>query len=362
MAGIYISWPFCAQKCTFCNFASGVQPRDLEPKYLAALLTEIRSHSWQFEPNTVYLGGGTPGSMELEALQEVMGSLPGKPWREATMEAAPGLFTPDTASSWVEAGINRVSLGVQSFVRSELMRTGRRHDAETVIRDVATLRSRGIENINIDLISGLPGQTASGWRESLEAVAKLQVPHVSVYMLEVDDDSRLGSEILLGGKRYGAFDVPDDNRIADFYETAVAFLEGEGIPRYEISNFARPGFESLHNLKYWKREPYIGFGSDAHSFDGNLRWQNTEQAVDYAALLGNAREEATQAIPEEEKFFVGLRLDEGVETDRADWVRHGVAIERCLSTGMLQQDGERLRLTSRGVMVSNEVFEEFLIA
>ena len=181
-------------------------------------------------------------------------------------------------------------------------------------------------------------------------------------MLEVDDDSRLGSEILLGGKRYGAFDVPDDNRIADFYETAVEFLKTEGIPRYEISNFARPGFESLHNLKYWKREPYIGFGSDAHSFDGKLRWQNTEQAVDYAAHDGIAREETSRAIPEEEKFFVGLRLDEGVETDAADWAMHGVAIERCLATGMLEQNGDRLRLTPRGVMVSNEVFEEFLIA
>ena len=149
-------------------------------------------------------------------------------------------------------------------------------------------------------------------------------------MLEVDDDSRLGSEILLGGKRYGATDVPSDDRIADFYETAVDHLSAHGIQRYEISNFARPGAESIHNLKYWRREPYIGFGADAHSFDGATRWQNVESAQEYVARLERGdcpRCEESSPDPVEEKFFVGLRLSEGVHADEADWQRFGPAFE-----------------------------------
>ncbi len=332
---------------------------------MRALLGEIRAHSWEWQPETVYLGGGTPGSLDGAALREMLDSLPGRPWREATMEAAPGLFDGERIAGWLAAGINRVSLGVQSFDPRELARTGRKHTAEIVERDIGALRRAGISNINVDLIAGLPGQNAASWRHSLEAVAALGVPHVSVYMLEVDEDSRLGSEILLGGKRYGATDVPDDAETAAFYEEAVDFFAARGIARYEISNFAAPGFASLHNLKYWHREPYIGFGSDAHSFDGTVRWQNVEAAVDYAARWERGevvREETTPADPAEEKFFVGLRLTEGILPDADDWRRHGAAIERFLSTGLLERTGERLRLTRRGIMVSNDVFQEFLTA
>src|SRR5438067_6210321 len=266
VAGIYISWPFCAQKCTYCNFASGVLPRELEVRYADALLREIAVHNWAWTPDTLFIGGGTPSAMETEYLERLLAALPGAPWREATIEAAPGTLTAERVDAWRRAGINRVSLGVQSFIKSELARTGRKHDAAVVERDVALLRSNGIENINIDLIAGLPGQTEESWAESLSALLRLAPPHVSVYMLEVDDDSRLGAEILLGGKRYGALDVPSEDRIAGFYETAVDLLESHGIHRYEISNFARAGAESIHNLKYWKRQPYIGFGADAHSF------------------------------------------------------------------------------------------------
>src|ERR1035438_1000084 len=220
VAGIYISWPFCAQKCTYCNFASGVLPRELESRYLAALLKEISSHPWQWTPDTVYLGGGTPSGMEADHLLRLLNALPGR-WLEATIEAAPGSLTSERIDAWLRAGINRVSLGVQSFIRQELARTGRKHTREIVPQEVALLRAHGIHNINIDLIAGLPGQTESSWAESLAAAISLDPPHVSVYMLEVDDDSRLGAEILLGGKRYGATDVPSDDCIADFYETAV---------------------------------------------------------------------------------------------------------------------------------------------
>jgi oxygen-independent coproporphyrinogen-3 oxidase len=182
-------------------------------------------------------------------------------------------------------------------------------------------------------------------------------------MLEVDDDSRLGAEILLGGKRYGAADVPSEDRIADFYESAVERLGAHGIHRYEISNFARRGAESIHNLKYWRREPYIGFGADAHSFDGARRWQNVESAQEYVARSeGGESPRCEESAPDagEEKFFVGLRLAEGVHADDADWRRFGHAFERFLSTGILERANGNLRLTPRGVMVSNEVFQEFI--
>jgi oxygen-independent coproporphyrinogen-3 oxidase len=184
-------------------------------------------------------------------------------------------------------------------------------------------------------------------------------------MLEIDEDSRLGSEIILGGKRYGAFDVPGDDRIAGFYETAVDELARQGILRYEISNFARPGSESLHNLKYWHREPYLGFGSDAHSFDGVTRRQNVETALEYVEKSKNGesvRAKSTRPDPMEEKFFVGLRLAEGVRPDASDWRRYGLALERHLATGMMESNGGRLRLTNRGIMVSNEIFQDFLAA
>jgi oxygen-independent coproporphyrinogen-3 oxidase len=337
-----------------------VQPKELEARYFEALRAEFGAHEWRGTPDTLYMGGGTPSAIDPAGIVRLLETLPGRPWREATMEAAPGSLTPEKVDAWKRAGINRVSLGVQSFVKSELARTGRRHDAATVERDVALLRSRGIANINLDLIAGLPGQTDASWQESLDAVLRIEVPHVSVYMLEVDDDSRLGAEILLGGKRYGAVDVPSDDRIASFYELAVETLERHGIRRYEISNFARPGAESVHNLKYWRREPYIGFGADAHSFDGTTRWQNAETALEYVECGPSVRAGETGADPVEEKFFVGLRLSEGVIPDASDWRRFGPVFERFLSAGVMEQRGPRLRLTPRGIMVSNEIFQEFI--
>jgi oxygen-independent coproporphyrinogen-3 oxidase len=303
-------------------------------------------------------------------LEKILRELPGappprNPWKEATMEAAPGSLVEGNLAVWRALGINRVSLGVQSFINKELARTGRRHTAETVRRDVALLRASGMDNINIDLIAGLPGQTDASWRDSIAATIDLGAPHVSVYMLEVDQDSRLGIEILSGGTRYGAADVPSDDAIAAFYEYAVDELARNGIQRYEISNFARTAFESAHNLKYWRREPYIGFGSDAHSFVGSTRWQNCETARDYVKRFESAqsfRSETTEANAVEEKFFVGLRLTEGVAPDSADWQRFGPVFERFLSTGMVERQGDRLRLTPRGIMVSNEIFQEFIAA
>ncbi len=360
MAGVYLSYPFCAQKCTYCNFASGVFPRDLEARYRDALLAEIRAHHWEWCPETVYLGGGTPGNLPLDALRTVLDAIPGRPWIEATIEAAPGSITPEIARGWAMCGINRVSLGVQSLVELELRRTGRRHDAATVAGEVAILRDAGIDNFNIDLIAGLSGQTEASWNESLDWIERLSPPHVSVYMLEVDEDSRLGKEKLLGGVRYGAAETPDDDLIASLYETAVDRLERQGILRYEISNFARPGRESRHNLKYWRLEPYAGFGADAHSFDGRLRSQNPEDVEEYCRT-GAGRRPPVEALSDEH-LFVGLRLMEGVQPTPVEWQRHAAGIRRFVEAGLLASDGRTLRLTPRGVLLSNEVFQEFLVS
>jgi len=353
VAGVYISYPFCAQKCTYCNFASGVFPRELEDRYLGVLLSELRSTKWPWTPETVYLGGGTPSQMPPGALASILTAIPGREWTEATMEAAPGGLTLEKIAAWRDTGINRLSLGVQSFVQKELARTGRRHTAEIVEHEITLLRAAGIESISVDLIAGLPGQTAATWSESLDWIQRLGVPHVSVYMLEVDEDSRLGRELLVLGSRYGAGDVPGEDAIADFYETAVERLAGLGLERYEISNFAQPGFESRHNLKYWKREPYLGFGADAHSFDGTLRWQNPEAAADYVAEP--AALERVPAEPVSESFFLGLRLREGVEGNAFPDV-----IEKFVHDGLLERTAGRVRLTPRGVLLSNEVFAEFV--
>lgn len=359
MAGVYLSYPFCAQKCTYCNFASGVFPRDLEARYLEALQAELSVVRWPWTPQTVYLGGGTPSRMAAEALAAILDHVPGRSWLEATMEAAPGGITPALAHAWRAAGINRVSLGVQSFDSRELARTGRKHDAQTVAAEIAILRSAGLDNFNLDLIAGLPCQTLQSWTASLDWIERLNPPHVSVYMLEVDEGSRLGAEVLAFGKRYGATDVPTDDTIAEFYELAVERLAAMGIRRYEISNFARPGFESRHNLKYWRREPYLGFGADAHSFDGKTRWQNAETAREYVERFANRLSPIVERAQADsaEAFFLGLRLDSGVE---ADWSPYSNAVEKLAREGLLQAQGRHLRLTPRGVLLSNEVFAEFI--
>lgn len=361
MAGVYISWPFCAQKCTYCNFASGVFPRELEETYARKLAAEMAAAEWPWTPDTVYLGGGTPSQMETATLAGLLALIPGRPWTEATMESAPGTFDAARIAGWREAGINRVSLGVQSFVDAELRRTGRKHTAQMVADDVRNLRAGGIDDFNIDLIAGLAGQTPASWEESLDRTLALTPPHVSVYMLEVDEDSRLGLEILNNGGRYGARDIPDDEAIAAMYERAVERLAEAGIARYEISNFARPGRESRHNLKYWRLEPYLGFGADAHSFAGGERWQNVELAQDYV-IAPTVRAERSAANPAEERFFVGLRLSEGVTPTASEWDAHREVIERFLEAGLLERDATHLRLTPRGILFSNEVFQEFLAA
>jgi oxygen-independent coproporphyrinogen-3 oxidase len=363
MPGIYISYPFCEQKCSFCNFASAVSPVETRVLYHRTLIQELKSHHWDWPPETVYLGGGTPSLMPFETLAALVNEIPRSNLGEFTLECAPGTLKRDTVEQWKRCGINRVSLGVQSFVEAELRQTGRRHTAETVEKDVETLRGAGIHNINIDLIGGLPHQTSESWERSLDWIQRLDPPHVSVYVFEIDEDSRLGNEVLLGGIRYGANDVPEEHLTADLYERAVERLTALGLNRYEISNFAIAGHESRHNLKYWRLEPYIGFGLDAHSFNERERWSNPDTLSAYFEQQNHAnpeRQEVTITDASEEHFFVGLRLMHGITPTPEEWSRFAEPIQKWTQAGMLERCGQRLRLAECGILLSNEIFQEFL--
>src|SRR5579871_5020508 len=267
-AGVYISVPFCRTKCSYCNFASDVFSRAVFQRYVERVCEDLHrapqlaaGMSGRFEPqiDSLYLGGGTPTILDSAHLEQLFVSVVQVffllPETEVTVECAPGTLQPEMVQALRRCGANRVSLGVQSFVDRETAAVGRLHKREMVLEEIKRLRAAGISNVNVDLIAGLPHQTAESWRESVELVIASGVPHVSVYMLEVDEDSRLGRELIAGGTRYHAHFVPQEDLTADLYEMACGWLNAAGVAQYEISNFARAGFQSRHNLKYWTRQP-----------------------------------------------------------------------------------------------------------
>ena len=362
MLGVYLSFPFCRQKCTYCNFASGVFSDELRRQYAPSLAREIRAAHLS-AADTLYLGGGTPSLMTAEEWEVVGEALGRRAWDEATLETSPGDVTPERANLWARWGIDRVSLGVQSFDPAVAAAAGRKHTPELVRQEIAVLRDAGIRRVNVDLIAGLARQTEDNWRGSLDWVEKLGVEHASVYMLEVDDESRLGEELRQGGRRYGAQSVPSEEQITAFYLEAIERLASMGIQRYEISNFARPGAESRHNLKYWTWQPYRGFGADAHSFDGARRWANVRTAAEYVATE-NPRideEELDEQRRLQDFLLTGLRRTEGVSVSAAQMQVLEAAARDLIARGWLERPApDRLRLTADGVLFSNEVFHELL--
>jgi oxygen-independent coproporphyrinogen-3 oxidase len=288
---------------------------------------------------------------------------------EVTLEADPETVDGVKAAAWVAAGINRVSFGVQSFSDKELLAAGRMHRRADIYRAAGILREAGIRNIGFDLIAGLPFQTRDSWRESLVELGKLEPEHVSVYLLEVDEGSRLGLEILQSGTRYSAGAVPTEDSMAEFYETACAFLAERGYHHYEISNWARPGLESRHNLKYWRREAYLGFGAGAHSFSGRQRWANAHDAAEYveAITAGRLPAEQVEAVTREsaleEELFLGLRQLDGIDVRRIEreyGVGLGTRFEGLHAAGLLERDGDVVRLAPAKLSISNEVFVELM--
>jgi putative oxygen-independent coproporphyrinogen III oxidase len=385
--GLYLSVPFCRTKCTYCNFASDVFSRAVFERYLDRVCADIHTTPesagqmgarLERDADSVYLGGGTPTILDSHQLERLFVTVRQNfrllPETEITVECAPGTLTPAVVETLLRCGVNRVSLGVQSFVDREAASVGRLHKRETVLDEIVRLRRAGISNINVDLIAGLPYQTAESWKESLESVIALGVPHVSVYMLEVDEDSRLGRELIAGGTKYHAHFVPDEELTAEMYERACEQLNGAGLTQYEISNFARGGFESRHNLKYWTRQPYLGFGVDAHSMllAANEAWEAVRFATAdsleaYVAGASLQRTSVSRQAAIEETFFLGLRLAQGVDLERVrSEFGTGVvtALEAVLvelaSSGLIDWEGDWVRLTARGRLLSNEVFERFL--
>jgi len=382
--GVYISVPFCRSKCSYCNFASGVFARELVAGYVERVCTDIQRARQTAssmggvldrKTDSAYFGGGTPTTLMPEQIERIFGALRQEfeiaPEAEITVECAPGSLTPEMLAALVRAGVNRVSLGVQSFVDAEARAVGRLHARAVALDDIARLRAAGIANINIDLIAGLPHQTEASWQTSLDETIATGVPHVSVYMLEVDEESRLGRELIAGGTRYHAHFVPDEDAVADFYEQACATLNGAGIAQYEISNFARAGAESRHNLKYWTRQPYIGFGLDAHSMlegpNGTVRFSTADSLEAFMAGAPLNRTSVSSRDALEETFFLGLRLTRGVDLKvvSADFgidaeAEFGNSLRELQSAGMLQRKGDIVRLTPPGRLLSNEVFQRFL--
>jgi oxygen-independent coproporphyrinogen-3 oxidase len=385
--GLYISVPFCQTKCSYCNFASDVFSKGAYENYVARVLADIgdaRGVASELgcildeSVDSIYLGGGTPSILDPAQLVRIFDALRGyfkiAPNAEVTVECAPGTLTSGLIETLLQCGVNRVSLGVQSFVDQEAASVGRLHRRVTVLEEIGRLRTAGLANINVDLIAGLPHQTAESWTFSVTETIAAGVPHVSVYMLEVDEDSRLGRELIAGGTRYHAHFVPDDEATADFYVEACEKLEAGGIAQYEISNFARKGSESRHNLKYWTRQPYFGFGVDAHSMlesSGHDHRAVRFSTPDSLDAYMNCAPHLVTAVAEyaalEERFFLGLRLNRGVNVESlraefGDELLEGcaAAIEEGIHEGLLTRQDSTVRLTAQGRLLSNDVFVKFL--
>ena len=405
--GIYISVPFCKTKCSYCNFASGVFSKQVFKRYVDRVVEDITC--WSLAPtsssqadasprsicfsetrselavadevDSIYLGGGTPTLLEPEQLKRLFAAV-GDTFTvakqaEVTVECAPGTLSSEVIDTLLRCGVNRVSLGVQSFMDKEASSVARVHTRAVTLEEIARLRSAGIENISIDLIAGLPHQTRESWEDSLLQLVDTGVPHASVYMLEVDEDSRLGRELIAGGTKYHAHFVPDEDLTAELYERACEHLNSAGIKQYEISNFARPEYESIHNLKYWTRKPYLGFGVDAHSMlparpGGELesvRFSTSDNLEQYVAGAPLTRITVEQNAAIEEAFFLGLRLTRGVDLEQLT-ERYGTAAAVAFREEFADLAGSELveveegwiRLTARGRLLSNEVFSRLISA
>ena len=387
MLGLYLAVPFCRSKCTYCNFASGVFSSSYHERYIFRIekdLSSIRQRARKWGAHlsqavdSIYLGGGTPSLLSPALIRRLFTAVRREfavlPTAEITVECAPGQLDAEVLSALLECGATRVSFGVQSFVDSEARAIGRLHNRAVALEDIRRVHAAGIGDVSVDLIAGLPGQTMASWYESLNVLADSGVDHASVYMLEVDDASRLGRELLVNGGRYRAKQVPSDDAIADLYTEAIGFLAGQGLAQYEISNFARPDCESRHNLKYWRREPYLGFGLDAHSMvrshsGSAMRFGTTENLDKYLEDPGWERPRQLDREEEmEEAWFLGLRLNEGVSLAALRQEFSASAVRGFLSTiAELEEEnlviftsGDQVALTARGRLLSNEVFERFL--
>jgi oxygen-independent coproporphyrinogen-3 oxidase len=373
-AGVYIHIPFCKSRCSYCDFATDIY-RDAAwvERYVAVLCSEIDA----FTPpeggaqsiDTIYFGGGTPSLLLPGEIKSILNKIDLKfeisNFKEITMEMNPATATPAKLAAYRSLGVNRASFGVQTFNDRALKLLARGHDAEDARVTFKMLRDAGFDNISFDLIAGLPGQTLEDWSANLDQAIAMQPEHLSLYLLEIHESTPLAEQV-----RTGRQPRPDDEVSAEMYELMPDRLAAAGYEQYEISNFAKPGFESRHNSKYWSLDPVFGFGVSAHSFDGRRRYANERDTAKYVDMIeqtGSAEVMREDIDLASEYVFLGLRLESGI--DLADYrqrfgrdliASYRADIERLTDAGLIRHTDGRLRLSPKGKLFSNEVFAAFV--
>jgi oxygen-independent coproporphyrinogen-3 oxidase len=375
-AGIYIHIPFCRSRCSYCDFATGLHESALAERYVASVAGEIASWREVALPeavDTIYFGGGTPSLLSPAQLKKLLNSVrmhfEVSPNAEVTMEMNPGTVTEESLAAFRELGINRASFGAQTFDDHELARLGRSHTVADTRQTFSLLREAGFDNVSFDLIAGLPGQTLEQWERNLGAAFALRPEHLSFYLLEVHEGTPLATHI-----KTGLQPTPDEDLAAEMYRVMLERAGEAGYVHYEISNLCLPGFESRHNTKYWTGAPYYGFGCSAHSFDGeSRRWANERDLAKYVAMVERNTSplvedrRLTEADRRAEAVFLGMRMMAGVRTGEFKELfgvdlraAHADDLENFQQAGLIEFDGDLLRLTRAGALLSNEVFAAFV--
>jgi oxygen-independent coproporphyrinogen-3 oxidase len=375
--GIYVHIPFCISKCGYCSFVSRPWDESLADRYWRAVVCEMNDFAaartrLADNVDSFFFGGGTPSVLPAEQIASIMEAarriFAVSPRCEFSLEANPGTLAKEKLLIYRAIGVNRISLGVQSFADAELAAIGRIHGVAQIIESFALLRECGFDNVSLDLILGLPGQTERQWMANLERAVALRPNHLSVYMLELDPKLPLYRAMQSGKCR-----IPDEDAVADWYLQTLDFLQSHGYAQYEISNFALPGCECRHNLKYWLRKPVLAFGVAGHSHDGTARYANVASLETYLSRLEDGRSpvewrESLGADREfEETLFLGLRLRCGLDWDavrkrhRSDRIAScEAALQEMVAVGLVEWCDSRVRLTRRGMLLSNEVFQQFV--
>lgn len=381
MLGVYLHIPFCQAICGYCNFNRGLLDDALRVRYVAALEREILEASAGRPADTIFFGGGTPSLLEPAEVARLIAAC-GRafdlaPDAEITLETNPETATPDRLEAFRAAGVNRISFGVQSFDDDELRRLGRIHSADRARDAIRAARAAGFDNLSFDLMFWLPGQTLEGWRRTVTAATALAPDHLSLYLLELYPNAPLKEAMARetaaaphGG--HGWRQAPDDDA-ADMYLEALASLDAAGFRQYEISNVARGGRMSRHNVKYWQGEDWQGFGCGAHSTVGDVRWKNVAGTADYIERVSDGRSVAVESrrLSAEERvseaLFMGLRMTAGIEGGNflarygvEPWSRYRSQLEPYLEQGLLWRRGEAFGLTRPGMLLANEVLSEFV--
>jgi oxygen-independent coproporphyrinogen-3 oxidase len=372
LLGLYVHIPFCSVICNYCNFNRGLFDADLKRRYLDALLTEIGRKADGSPADTIFFGGGTPSLLEPSEIARIIdvcrSSFALAPGAEVTLEANPETVTRDRLWAFHDAGVNRLSFGVQSFRGEELQRLSRLHGAERARAALDEARAAGFDNVSLDLMMWLPGQTIAQWLESVDEAAALRPEHLSLYLLEVYPNAPLRDEMA----RARWSQAPDEDAAA-MYVTAMERLEAAGYEQYEISNVAQPGRRSRHNLKYWTDGEWLGFGCGAHSTCGGVRWKNVSATEDYIDRLtrGLAPGADAHRMADSERMgdalFMGLRLSDGVDERLIQrrygvdiWERYGADLQPYVDGGLLMRQDKRMWLTRRGMLLAHEVMAVFV--